>query len=180
MKVVEIALSGRQTLQFHGRTIATMEVCDCNALINCLALHFSNGSELVLPAAVDVSEQLDRPRIFLFEGTDRNMFMVFGGEKTYWITTEGRVKDVYPLFREKGYEEYWTTRIIESGDRLVIIYESGVLLIDASLRVCWHVRKYFNDEFVGSEGGLLKFVVEDTEWTMRLDDGSTSPTYDKR
>lgn len=50
-----------------------------------------------------------------------------------------------------------------------------VVSIDAALRVRWHTRKYYNDVLFGLADGLLVFARDhDTEWRMRLEDGSAS------
>jgi hypothetical protein len=84
------------------------------------------------------------------------------------------MKSEFPLFRKWGEEEYWTTRIIHQQDAVFIIYEAGVLAIDGTLQVRWHKPKMLNDEFIAVERSAFKFVRDQqTEWFMRLEDGST-------
>jgi hypothetical protein len=98
-----------------------------------------------------------------------------GGEKAYWLTSDGVIKAELQMFRRRGEEEYWTTRIIELGSEIIVIYDAGVLTIDEMLQVRWHKSKLLNDDFVAIERNTLKFVRDhDREWFMRLEDGSTA------
>ena len=55
---------------------------------------------------------------------------------------------------------------------MIVIYEVGLLMLDAKLRVRWHQRKYINDVFVGIEQGLIKFVRDhELAWAVRIEDG---------
>jgi hypothetical protein len=174
----EIELTGVQPLRFRGKQIGTAELRETRDRNDGLALHFETGAHAELPAAVDVSEELSIPRIFIIEGADPNTFMLFGGERLYWISTGGEVNSEIALFRELGEAEYWTTDIIQrdGAAAVVIIYEAGVLMIDEALQVRWHKPKLYNDLFVAVEENVLKFRRDhEEEWFMRLEDGSVSP-----
>ena len=174
MEWTEIALSGVQPLQFRGKQISTAELRETRDRNDGLALHFETGAHVELRAAVDVSEDLSIPRIFIIEGACPNTFMLFGGERLYWISTSGEVNSEIALFRELGESEYWTTNIIQQEGAVVIIYEAGVLVIDGALQVRWHKPKLYNDFFVAVEGNVLKFRRNhEEEWFLRLEDGAT-------
>lgn len=174
MKWTEIALIGVQSLQFCDKRLGTIERRETADRIDGLVVRFDTGASIELSAAVDVSEQLEHPRVFVFEGKSRDMFLLFGGEKAYWLSNDGIVKSEYPLFREWGEEEFWTTRILEQGGRVFVIYEVGVLAIDEMLHVRWHKPKLLNDYFVAVENDVLKFTRDhNAEWFMRLDNGNT-------
>lgn len=161
-------------LHFRGKQIATVERRELGDRIDGLTVHFDTGVNVELRAAVDVSERLDRPRVFVFEAAPLDTFLVLGGEKAYWLTCDGAVKAESPLFRKWGEEEYWTTQIIEQENGAIVIYEAGVLAIDEALQVRWHKPKLLNDDFVAVEGNLLKFARDhDAEWFMSLEDGGT-------
>lgn len=174
MGCTEIALTGIQPLYFRGRQIGTVERRVTRDRDDGLSLHVGTGAHTELRAAVDVSEQLAKPRVFIIEGTPPSTFLLFGGERLYWVSTNGEVKSEIALFREWGWEEYWTTEFIQQQDAIVIIYESGVLMIDEALQIRWHKRKYFNDDLAAVEGTTLKFIRDGQEaWFMRLEDGTT-------
>jgi hypothetical protein len=175
MKWTEITLRGVQSLQVGGRRVGTVERRETADRIDGLSIHFDTGPHLELRAAVDVSEQLECPRVVVIEGAPRDVFLLFGGEKAYWLTSDGAVKAEFPLFRKWGEEEFWTMRIIDHGSEVVVIYEAGVMAIDEALQVRWHKPKLLNDQFVGLGDNVIKFARDDdAEWFMRLEDGSTS------
>ena len=176
MEWTEIELTGVQPLHFKGKRIGTVERRDAwGSRTDSLALRFDTGVHAELRAAVDVSEHLSNPRVFIIEGTSPDTFLLFGGERLYWVSATGAVKSEFTTFREWGNEEYWVTEIIRQQDAIVIIYESEVLMIDEALRVRWHQSKYFNDDLVTVEGDALKFSRDGEEWFIRLEDGSVSP-----
>jgi hypothetical protein len=177
MEWIEVELTGVEPLHFKGRRIGTAERRDAwGSRIDSLALRFDTGAHAELRAAVDVSELLSNPRIFVIEGTSLDTFLLFGGERMYWVSANEAVKSELATFRASGSEEYWVTEIIRHQDALIVIYESGVLMIDEALQVLWHQSKYFNDDFVAMEGRALKFSRDgQEEWLIRLEDGSVSP-----
>ena len=177
MEWTEIELTGVRPLHFKGKRIGTAERRDASgSRVDSLALRFDTGAHAELRAAVDVSEHLSNPRVFIIEGTSPDTFLLFGGERMYWLSTSGEVKSEFVTFREWGDEEYWVTDIIQHQRAIVIIYELGVLMIDEALRVRWHQPKYFNDDLVTVEGDALKFSRDgEEEWFIRLEDGSVSP-----
>lgn len=128
------------------------------------------GPQIDLASAVDVSEELDAPRVFISEGVDLNRFFVFGGEIAFWVSTDLTQVSRLDLFRRTGLEEYWSTTILEQPQSLIFIYESGVLVIDERLQFVMHREKLINDFFLAIEGDALRFSRDhEDEWLMPLD-----------
>jgi hypothetical protein len=156
MKYTEIILRNGQPLQFDGERIGTVQVQETADRIDGLTVHFDNGPHVELRAVVDVSEQLECPRVFVIEGALPDAFLLIGGEKAYEIATDGTVRSEASLFRKWGEEEYWTTRIIEHASGVIVIYEAGVMAIGEDLALRWHTPKFFND-VKGSVNGIVVF-----------------------
>ena len=174
---MEIELTGVRPLHFKGKRIGTAERRDAwGSRVDSLALRFDTGAHTELRAAVDVSERLSNPRVFVIEGTSSDTFLLFGGERLYWVSTTGEVRSEFATFRKWGDEEYWVTEIIQRQGAIVIIYELGVLMIDEALQVRWHQPKYLNDDLIAVAGDALKFSRDgEEEWLIRLEDGGVSP-----
>ena len=163
------SLTTPQPFIVHGLTFGTIERIDHRDRSNGLRIRSSNEGHLDLPDAVDISEQLEAPRVFVVEGVDQSLFFVFGGQTCFWVSTDLREADRLTLFRETHLEEYWTTTVLEQPNTLIFIYELGVLVIDERLRVLMHEGKLLNDVFVGIEVNTLKFVRDhEQEWLMPL------------
>jgi hypothetical protein len=173
LKVKEVSLSApSQPLNFNGELIGTVERIDMHGGTDGLRVQYTSGSQLDLPYAVDISKQLAQPRIFIIEGSFADTFLLFGGKVMYWLTRDGVKRAELRLFRSSGYEEYWTTSMIDRESSLLIVYESGVLAIGKNLDVIWHREKLFNDIFVSATDDTLTFLRDrELEWTTRLSDG---------
>ena len=168
MKYAQYDLAAPQALIVQGVRIGTAERRDHYDRINDLRITFPNGRHVNLPSCVDVSEQLDEPRIFIIEGAP-DRFFVFGGEIAYWLTTDGTHITPFELFRTYSDAEYWTTTILEQPESVIIIYEAGVVVINEALKVLTHKRKLFNDFFVAIEHQAIKFRRDhEDEWLMQL------------
>jgi len=160
------------SIDFRGRHLASAARFESDRQVNCLTLRFDRGKVLQLDAAVDVSEALERSRVFIVEGKQEDAFLILGGEKAYWITADGDVRLSLPLFRKSGETEYWVSRIAESAAMMFFIYEAGILAIDEGLNVRWHRPKLFNDNFMVVENGFLKFSRDGSaDWKVRCEDG---------
>lgn len=169
MKQHAYSLTTPQPFTVHGLKLGTIERIDHRDRVNGLRIRYSDGRYLDLPSAVDISEQLEAPRVFVVEGDDRNLFLFFGGETCFWVTTDLTEVNRLDLFRETGLEEYWTTTVLEQPHALIFIYESGVLAIDDRLQVLMHEGKLINDSFLGIADNALKFVRDhEQEWLMPL------------
>jgi hypothetical protein len=174
LTVTEIKVGAPADLRFHRERIGVVEAVSRGR--STLNVRFESGSELQLAQCVDLSQQLEAPRVFVIEGTPPDRFLIFGGEKMYWLTPEGLILEEFRLLREQRHEEYWQTQIVGCSDGILAIYEGGVVAIDENLQVRWQKKKFFNDVFVGLEDGFLNFVQDDdTLWRMRVSDGAEEP-----
>jgi hypothetical protein len=169
MKITEIAIIGLVPLYFQGRQIGSIEARTCAGGIDCLGIRLECGVFLELSAAMDISEQLQAPRIFVIEGKPNETFAIFGGERIYWISTAGKVVKDFQTFRTYAEAEYWETKIINRPSDAVLIYESGVSVIDEDLRIRCHKIKFFNDFFAALEGDSITLLRDhDVKWRMQL------------
>jgi hypothetical protein len=175
MKITEVAIIGVVPLYFQRRLIGSVETRICADRIDCLGIRLECGAFLELPAAMDISERLQTPRIFVIEGKPNETFAIFGGERLYWISTAGKVEKDFQTFRTYAEAEYWETKLIERPSNTVLIYEAGVTVIDDDLKVRCHKAKFFNDFFVAIEGDSITLLRDhDTEWRMQLGEGNDS------
>lgn len=169
MKITEIAIIGVVPLYFQRRQIGSVETRTCGGRIDCLGIRLGCGVFLELPAAMDISERLRTPRIFVIEGKQNETFAIFGGERIYWISTSGKIEKDFQTFRTYADAEYWETKLIERPSDAVLIYEAGVSVIDEDLRITCHKAKFFNDFFVAIEGDSITLLRDhNTEWRMQL------------
>ena len=170
MKHLQYNLTELRPFTIDGVTLGTLERVDHYDRINGLRIVTKDGHQVDLPGAVDISEELDEPRVFVIEGADPDRFFVFGGEIAFWVSVDLTQIERLKLFRDAGTEEYWATTILEQPQALIIIYEAGVLVIDERLQVLMHQKKFFNDSFITIEENALKFVRDhDEKWLMPLD-----------
>jgi hypothetical protein len=148
-----------------------------NTLSICLAPHAtesavlrldSNYLDRTLENVVDCSERLDKPRVILVEGMLSGDVLILGGPMAYKVNKNG-VELAFHLFRQHGDEEYWTTQIVETESRFVLILEREVIVIDENLAVTFHEKKLYNDEFVNFENDSLVFLRDGgATWQMSL------------
>jgi hypothetical protein len=159
-----------QQLIVQGQAVGTIERIDYYDRINGLRINYKDGRKIDLPSAVDISEQLEEPRILVVEGVDPHRFFIFGGEIAFWLSTDLTQIDRLDLFRKHALEEYWTTTVFEQPQAIIVIYEVGVLVIGETLQVLLHREKLINDFFVAIEDNALKFLRDhDEEWLLPLD-----------
>ena len=169
MKCAEYKLTAPEDLILQSVRVGTIERREYYDRTNGLRIVSNDGRLADLPGAVDVSEQLEEPRVFVIEGVDTNRFFIFGGENAFWVSTDLTETSRLDLFRKAGLEEYWTTTVLEQSRTLIFIYEAGVLAIDERLQVLLHREKLINDFFVAIEHDALKFVRDhEEEWLMPL------------
>lgn len=65
---------------------------------------------------------------------------------------------------------------LESGQRLFRIYQSGIVAWNEGGQVLWHIRKSWDDMFIGAEAEGLVFVMHDGQRTIiDQSDGSRRP-----
>lgn len=169
MKYTQYNLTGPKALIVHGVELGTIERRNYSDRSNGLRI-FYKGRVVDLPSAVDVSEELDEPRIFVIEGANTDKFFIFGGENAFWVSIDVTEITRLNLFREYRDQEYWTTTILEQPKALIIIYEAGVLVINEALKVLTQKPKFFNDFFVAIEEKGIKFLRDhEEEWLMPMD-----------
>jgi hypothetical protein len=135
---------------------------------------FPGSSELDLLDAVDDGQTVDEPRIHAIYGVSHNHVFLFGGPTAYRIDSAAIVRERIELYREREFEEYWHSAIASTGAGILVIYESGCLLLDNALQVRWHVKKYFNDFFYKVSGDELHFLRDHDHgkrWSLALADG---------
>ena len=146
MILTELTLAGREMeLRFRSEVIAVLEQRNLFGKNDGLRIRFKLAGSLDLPAAIDVSERLPCPRLFIIEGGPDDRFLTFGGEKLYWISHDGSILNELSLYRHYQDAEYWETKFITRSQDLVIIYEAGVLILDPDLHVVFHKKKFLND-----------------------------------
>jgi hypothetical protein len=168
MKLDDINLNVSQPLEFRGSRIGAMELIGPRKSDR-LRINIDNGSVLELDHAIDVSEMLEFPRIFVVEGELADTLVLLGGERAYWLTVAGKKTADLKLFRREADEEYWTTKIIERRGDLIFIYEAGVLILNSRLEATFHREKFYNDILVSVEDNTLKFVRDHDEvWFMQI------------
>ena len=173
MKITEIEISGVVPLYFRGKQIGSIEARMCVGRMDCLGIQLECGVFLELPAAMDVSEQIGVPRITVIEGKPAETFVIFGGERIYWISTAGKVEKYFQTYRAYDFTEYWVATVIERPGDAVLIYEAGVTVIDEDLNIRCHKEKYFNDFFVSLDGNSILLLRDhETEWRMQLDESN--------
>ncbi len=178
MKITEIAIIGVVPLYFQRRQIGSVEARACAGRIDCLGIRLECGAVLELQAALDISERLRMPRIFVIEGKPNETFAIFGGERIYWVSTAGKIEKDFQTFRAYADAEYWETKLIERPRDAVLIYEAGVSVIDEDLRIRCHKAKFINDFFVAIEGDSITLLRDhDTEWRMQLVEGNDSKPF---
>jgi hypothetical protein len=130
-------------------------------------------TELDLLDAVDDGQTVDEPRIHAIFGERPDEVFLFGGPKAYRLSSAGEIHGPIELYREREFEEYWYTTLVNTEQGVVIIYETGCLLLDSALRVRWHVEKYVNDFFDKVVGNRLEFLYDhDDRWSLSVIDGS--------
>ncbi|MBI1851317.1 MAG: hypothetical protein HYR85_13335 [Planctomycetes bacterium] len=173
MIVGELSLAAKRTITVGGDCIGAVEIRRCEGRDDWLMLSVENGPELLLPSAVDVSERLQEPRLFVVEGERPDVVMLVGGEIAYWIDVDRNVVRELKLFRKYEHAEYWETSMIDRGSVLVVVYESGILAIDSKLDAKWHIRKLFNDVLVAvTDESVILIGDEETPWSVSLVDGT--------
>jgi hypothetical protein len=66
------------------------------------------------------------------------------------------------LFRKREEDTgFYMTEWMEFGQRLICVYESGIVAWSEDGHELWHIRKYWDDIFTGVEAGQLVLLRED-------------------
>lgn len=127
---------------------------------------------LDLVDAVDDGETVDEPRIHAVFGDVLDEVFLFGGPKAYLVGSLSTINEVVATYRERKFEEYWYTTLVDTPAGTVLVYESGCLLLDANLQVRWHIEKQFNDFFDRVTENELEFLCDhEQRWSVALEDG---------
>ncbi|HEX8600624.1 MAG TPA: hypothetical protein VF952_19175 [Chloroflexia bacterium] len=131
---------------------------------------------------VDDGQTVDEPRIHVIYGLSPSEVFLFGGPKAYRINSNGTVMEEVELYRGRELEEYWDTAIESTEVGILVIYESGCLLLDNMLQVSWHIKKYLNDFFYRVSSDEIEFLRDHEErWRLALTDGHViEPPNDKQ
>lgn len=67
--------------------------------------------------------------------------------------------DAVRLFRSVDEDSgFHATRFIEAGDRLLLVYEGGVMCVDRASNVMWHSKKYWDDVLVSASADRVCFL----------------------
>lgn len=125
-----------------------------------------------LPEAVDRSDSTSNPVVSILFSEHRGRFAVFGGPTLYILSVSGGVEQSFDLFREQRDEEYWSSKLVEVEEGLLVVYEVGVFLLSADLQLTWSRRKFINDFFVGVGNGEATFLEDhQRRWSITLQTG---------
>jgi hypothetical protein len=130
-----------------------------------------SGLELILFDAVDDGQTVNSPTLAVILGEPLNVIRTFGGQNSYKISSSLEILEKTTILRHRDYEEYWTAQFMETNFGIVVVYESGIMLINRKLDIVWHQSKYFN-ESVKLSGSELN-IVEDSgkSYYIRISDG---------
>ena len=168
-----LILRGKEVLRFPDGKEAQLNWSYGPADAPVLRVSFEGDRLLELPDAVDVSQALDDPRVFVIEGRRADHVFLFGGKQIYSIGSVGGIERTLRLFREDDLTEYWDTLLFDRQDTLLVVYESGVLVLDDLFHVRFHQKKLINDVLANLEKNRLMFVRDhETEWYLDLSGGT--------
>lgn len=173
----EVDLSACRQIEIKGKSLSigkSINADDKGRRAKVLQLASSGGNLIELESAVDNSQCLDYPRVFLIfsESVGDNM-VVLGGRIVYWLDTISmRAYKSYVLEREDQDVEYWENEILPVEFGYLIVYEAGVFLIDGQLDLVWHRSKSYNDKVELSDQSTMKIISDDEQFKFySLTDG---------
>jgi hypothetical protein len=112
-------------------------------------------------------------------GTPTWPFVVLAGMWNFVLVNFGDQSiDVFRFFREENEDQgFWRIDVFPVKEGLVVLYESGVALIDHAGKLAWHEKILWSDIMVDRDETDLRFVGEDKNgdyrWSIRLRDGVT-------
>jgi len=112
-----------------------------------LSISFRKGNEILIDNAIDKSENIEVPRVFVLESQSKdNTIILAGGRTLYWLDlSTQQISQTLDLPRDERDLEHWETLIYPTNDQLLIVCEADYLLIRADLNVAWHNTKYYNE-----------------------------------
>ena len=112
-------------------------------------------------------------------GTPNCPFVVFAGIWNFVLVNfRDRSTDVFRFFREENEDRgFWHVDVFPVKEGLVVLYESGVALIDHAGKLAWHEKIIWNDKMFARDDEELRFAGDigqgTYEWSIRLRDGVT-------
>jgi hypothetical protein len=173
MRITELKLTSPQKLEVSG-TVFTLSWERFANRDDALRLTSPTGEERHLVGVVDVSQQIDNPRIHILTGSSSDNVLVFGGEHALRLSNQG-VEGEIATFRDWRNTELWSTEFFSCAEGMVSVYESGILLVDEALAVRWHDPKYLNDVVQRVSSNTITLLRDgEMQWTITLADGSAS------
>jgi hypothetical protein len=175
MKWIELALSATAHTYFpNGAPIHITYLPEDSSSYG-KALVELNSTRVTLDNVVDDGETTETPRIFKLTGAPSDALLLLGGTNVYRIDSTGKAALTTTLNRDTVNTEFWNLQLIASQQGALIIYESGIALIDSLLKQKWHVPKRYNDFFSKLENNRL-WLLEDHEllWFVDLSTGTRS------
>lgn len=122
-----------------------------------------NGVAHHLPEVVDTSQGPREHRVWLLMSDRDESVAIFGGLIAYWLDSSHQLASKEKLFREASDEEYWELKAVLLPRGALVVYEGGVMLLEESLKVRWHIRKRYNDSVELVENGCVHFLSETGE-----------------
>lgn len=148
MNWVQLQLRGRVTLPFVGDK-------QCFARLAGNELGSPDRRDLVvetglyqattLSRVVDTDQALAMPRVLVIQGSEPSELFLFGGEMAYWLTSDGKIAGEAPTYRDYRIDDLWSLEIIPFGENLIVVYETGLLVINEALELKWQRRKYIGE-----------------------------------
>jgi hypothetical protein len=149
-----IPLDEPQELRFPDGQEIMIDCRDTN--FDHLGVWFSFGLDRVLPRAVDADESLEWPRVTVFTGNNPSEMFYFGGPIAYRLRSDGEIVQRVDTHRDLADYECGSLDVLRHQNIAVIVYEVGILAIDADLRPLWLKRKYMGKYETTIEDDLLK------------------------
>ena len=158
LEVSEFSLEGEQTFEVDGSSVSVSVEHHPFKLPSgqrkpLLAMRY--GDELRLFADIVDETQLP-PHLYVV--TNRQKLFFFGGkffligdlsESSFRVLASERL-DVLPELRFVKFEQL-------PGSCLAIIYECGLIVLDADLRLLTFEKRVVNDQYLAFDDGLFKF-----------------------
>lgn len=173
-KILDVPDLGSVTLhcEYHERRISdlTVSVFGKEVLISRFASSYPGDAPL---------QRTDRrvPYIGYALGTTSWPFAVLTGLRDFVVLNfRDRQIEVFQFFRGENEDRgFWRIDMFPVKEGLVVLYESGVALIDHVGKVAWHEKILWSDIMVSRDEAELHFSGEgqdgDYDWSIRLRDG---------
>jgi len=161
---MRLNLAGSATLMFPNGTSASVELRQWTTPLESrpsetAVLGFADGTALELSEVVDSSPIYDEPWLLVVSGIPHDKVLLFGGEISYAVTSEGTIINRISTFRNRRNSEFWRTEAVSIDDAdLLIVYEVGALLVGPNLEARWQVEEALIDFYDRREGSDLIFL----------------------